>query len=105
MSDPKVSIWVGIDLSGESIEDILPTEVIERLEDRDYTKNYALKEDGLPFDEFSCSDEEVGFGIEVLKHDWNDGVAEINLTDLISPKKPTISCPRSRLSLPSGASH
>ena len=73
--DAKTDVWVGYD--ADKVFGRLPDEVVSQLENRG-----DIEVDGVLIRDYFVSDERVGLGVELLYHDWDYGLKEIDLDDL-----------------------
>lgn len=73
--DVKVHVWVGYD--AEQVFGKLPSEVVDQFENEG-----EVKVDGVVIRDFFVSEERAGLGADLLFHDWDYGLKEVDLDDL-----------------------
>lgn len=73
--DAKTHVWVGYD--AEQVFGKLPDEVVDQFENEG-----EVKIDGVVIRDFFVSEERAGLGVELLYHDWDYGLKEVDLDDL-----------------------
>lgn len=85
--DAEVNIWVGFkdDVDFDELVEQIPKDFFD--EDGDahwstHARNSLVEKYGVYLQYFYCSEEQVGFGVPILSHDWDYGVVPFDVKDV-----------------------